>query len=195
MGRAGERVLPPRQALPERAFLDAPPDRARLVALSCPWLGPEHPDWTDDPALQKRNGQHLRTIAPLLEAYMRAPPQLHAADAADAAAPRDGAPLPVGVYWDFLCVYHDVRGHMLTAAQQQLHTRGLDAAAALFAHCEVDVWLQARLTSLIPHPSPLTPNPNATAEVGVDVWLQARLTSRAEEHVGVTSREVLRNDV
>ena len=185
--RHGERVVPPRQLLPEEAFLDLPPDRARLIALSCPWVGADHPDWSDAPGEQvrhlpisphifpylpisppsmavhglprpsttfhdlprlthcasaapgeqRRNGIHLATLAPLLEAYTTSAP---------AESPRAAAGLPVGVYWDYLSVYHDARNAMLSPAQQRLHERGLAAAAYLFAHAEVSVWLQSRLT-------------------------------------------------
>ena len=42
---------------------------------------------------------------------------------------RYGLGLPVAVYWDFVSVYHDVPGSMLTTHQQSLHERGLAAAA------------------------------------------------------------------
>ena len=43
-------------------------------------------------------------------------------------------PPVVAVYWDFISVYHDARGSMLSPEQQRLHERGL-AAAALGGRC------------------------------------------------------------
>ena len=124
---------------------------ARRLALMCAlccglcgfensWLGAEHPDWTDEPVLQSRNGEHLAIVAPLLDAYLRTPPH------ASSIHPPALAHAPVGVYWDFLSVYHDARGSMLSNAQRQLHTRGLAAAHHLYAHHDVAVWLQSRLS-------------------------------------------------
>ena len=165
--------LPPRQAAPEHAFYDGPPDRARLIALACPWLGDEHPDVPDhetggrsrgiNPGGVHRRGTHLRTIAPLLLAYInQAPPvrekhirrakqgelsesELAALEAEEAEADA-WYDLPVAVYWDFISIYHDARGSTLTPHQEALHLKGLAASAYLFAHAQVAVWIQARLS-------------------------------------------------
>ena len=116
--------LPARQEAPEAAFFNSPPDRARIVALACPWLADEHPD---------RDSFHLSTIAPRLSAIAA---RGHGHD----------ANRPLAVYWDYISVYHDAPGCILSVEQQRLHTQGLAAAASLYAHAEVTVWLQTRLT-------------------------------------------------
>ena len=140
--KSNQGVLPPRQSLPEEAFYDGPPDRARLVALSVPWLGDEHPDWSEASALQRRANTHLATIGPLLQAFMQKNAPVFDGTNANQSTRNE----PVAVYWDYLSVYHDARDAMLTGPQSKLHTTGLPAANYLFAHAEVEVWVQARLS-------------------------------------------------
>ena len=52
----------------------------------------------------------------------------------------------MAVYWDFISIYHDARGSTLTPHQEALHLKGLAASAYLFAHAQVAVWIQARLS-------------------------------------------------
>jgi Rab family protein len=55
-------------------------------------------------------------------------------------------PLPVAVFWDYVCIYHDAPGVMPSRAVAKLHAQGLAACPALFAHAQTTVWLQTCLS-------------------------------------------------
>ncbi|KAL3907944.1 MAG: hypothetical protein SGPRY_009988 [Prymnesium sp.] len=119
--RRGE-SLPPRQMLPEEAFYDGPPSEAYLLALSCPWLTDHHPDpW----------GEHLAFVAPPLLALQSS---------------RRGE---VALFWDFVSVFQQV-GDGRSTGERASFSHSLSSAAVLFAHSQVEVWLQ---TAPPPHRS------------------------------------------